>query len=118
MRKLICLLSLSLFFACESENVEDLRPDLGCDTSDVAYQKDIKAILSDNCAQSGCHLGPNGVGALDLSTYQDAKTIADNGQLLGRIRGTSGNLMPPSGALLDCDIDKISAWVNQGAPNN
>lgn len=120
MRKIICLLGMSLMFACESENLEDLREPRDCDTFDVAYQKDIKAILTDNCTGAGCHNGPNGVGALDLSTYADTKTIADNGQLVGRIKGTTGNLMPPPGSniLTDCEIELISAWVSNGAPNN
>jgi len=27
-------------------------------------------------------------------------------------------LMPPGGALSDCDISKLQAWIGQGAPNN
>ena len=118
MRKLLSLFALALLFACSSESLEDLRPEGDCDTFDVAYQKDIRALLANNCSSAGCHVGANGVGGLDLTTYADAKAIADNGNLVGRIEETTGNLMPPGAPLADCDIELIRAWVAKGAPNN
>jgi len=38
--------------------------------------------------------------------------------LVGRITGTSGAEMPPTGKLSNCEIDKIRAWVQAGAQNN
>lgn len=119
MRKIIILFLSGLFIvACNSENAEDLADPSNCDIRDVGYQDDIKALLSTNCGTAGCHGGPNGIGGLDLNTFDDAKQIAANGQLLGRVTGNSGNIMPPSGQLPQCEIDKITAWVQDGAPNN
>lgn len=120
MRKTTVLLALFALLACSKENVEDLRSEINCDTAEVSYQGELKALLTNSCAQPNCHIGPNAIGGLDLSTYEDVKQIADNGNLVGRIRGTTGNLMPPpgSGILSDCEISKISAWVDAGAANN
>lgn len=118
-------LVLVLIAACTKRNEEDLRASLDpneannkCDTTDVRYSNSIEMIISTNCAQSGCHVGPNGIGDLDLSTYEDVKRIAENGDLVGRITGTTGPIMPTSGALPDCDIEKIERWVAAGAENN
>lgn len=119
MRKIIILFLTGLFIvACNSENAEELADPSNCDIRDVGYQDDIQAILSTNCGTAGCHGGPNGIGGLDLNTFNDAKQIAANGQLLGRVTGSSGNIMPPSGQLPQCEIDKITTWVQDGAPNN
>jgi len=114
MRKISILLSLFCFaFACTSENAEDLGP---CNTADVSYQNELQAIFKANCTNVGCHGGPNGVANLDLNTYASTKRIADDGSLVDRITGV-GNLMPPGGALPDCEIDKIRSWVLDGARN-
>lgn len=117
MRKLYLLGSLALIFAaCSSENVEDLSDD--CKTREITYQSEMESLISSNCATAGCHVGPNGIGGLDLSTFNDVKQIAATGQLLGRVTGSNGNIMPPSGQLGQCEIKKITAWVQDGAPEN
>lgn len=112
---------LSLFGSCYYDNKEDLYQnfnDTNCNTDSVTYSTNISSIIGTNCAVSGCHVGPNAQNNLDLSLYAEVKSIADNNQLVGRITGTSGALMPPGGALPNCDIEKIKAWVSNGAPNN
>ena len=125
MRKLIMVGLLAFVgFSCTKENKEDLRASQtgpvqdSCITSDLTYQNSIQAILSTNCAVSGCHAGPNGIGGLDLNTYSSSQKIAADGELVGRIKNIAGPLMPPSGKLSDCDIEKIEAWIADGAPNN
>jgi len=114
-----------LSFACTKDNKEDLlagQQPLGqidsCSTDNMSYKDDIRNILTQNCATSGCHAGPNGNGGLDLNTYTSAQRIAVDGELVGRIENTNGPLMPPGGKLSACDIDKIKAWIAAGAPNN
>jgi hypothetical protein len=38
--------------------------------------------------------------------------------LVGRIEATSGAIMPPGANLGACEIEKIKAWVADGALNN
>ena len=117
MRKILTLSLFSLFvFACSNESVEDLADP--CNPAEPSYQNEIKGIVDANCATSGCHLGPNAVNNLDLSKYENLKSIAGTGQLISRITGSGGAIMPPTGKMPQCEISKISAWVQDGAPNN
>jgi hypothetical protein len=124
--KKVMILGLAGFlaYACTKDNKVDLLAEQpkeqsdSCQTVDMSYQSDIKSILTQNCASSGCHLGPNGVGGLDLSTFTSAQRIAADGEMMGRIKNTNGPLMPPGGKLSDCDIEKIQSWINDGAQNN
>lgn len=85
-----------------------------CDTVTFAYNAKVKEIINNNC--SSCHsLGSNNGFLLD---HTSLKNYASTGELVGRLKGSTGSLMPPSGKLSDCDISGIENWVNKGAPNN
>lgn len=115
------LLIIGTLSSCYYDNKEDLYKnfDTSCDTTGViSYSMELQSVFMNNCAISGCHSGPTPQSNLDLGLYADVKSIADNGNLVGRITGSSGPLMPPSGSLSACDIEKITVWVNRGANNN
>ncbi|WP_417612987.1 hypothetical protein [Owenweeksia hongkongensis] len=106
--------------SCYNDNKEDIYQNANndCDTSNVTYSATIKAIVTANCAISGCHSGTNPSANLDYTTYADLETSASNGALVNRINGR-GALMPQGGpALPECQITQIETWVNDGAPNN
>ncbi|MBM4184841.1 MAG: cytochrome c [Gemmatimonadetes bacterium] len=90
--------------------------------AEVTYAKDVASIVQNNCLV--CHR-PGGIGPMDLATYEDARRYAR------RIREQVANrLMPPyyydndigiqdlehDWRLSQEDIDKVVAWVDQGAP--
>ena len=105
---------------CYYDNKEELYQDFDkpdCETADMSYELDIKNIIESNCAVSGCHVAPIVQSGLDLSQFADVKRIADNGSLVNRITGV-GPIMPQSGPLPPCEIEKITAWVNQGSLDN
>ncbi|MDX5405392.1 MAG: hypothetical protein LPK28_07835 [Bacteroidota bacterium] len=119
------LLSISLVLAfmggCYYDNQEDLfsnYPQTNCDTSAVTYTEDISWIMDTYCVS--CHGGSAPQSGLDLSSYQGVQTAAQNGKLLDRISRPQGDalLMPPTGKMSDCNIDKVRVWVNKGAINN
>jgi hypothetical protein len=89
-----------------------------CDTSAVTFSQDIKALIGQNC--EGCHNGMSANGGLILSGHQNTAAAALNGSLIDRTTRSAGDplLMPPGGALSNCDISKLRAWIAQGAPNN
>lgn len=124
-RKLNLLLGIlpALFVcSCYYDNEEDLyknyNTDCNSDTT-ISYSGFIQPLLATECAVSGCHAGPAPAAGRDLTRYQDVKAIADNGSFAGRITGTTGALMPQGGPKLpQCDIEKIQAWISQGAPEN
>ena len=102
---------------CYKDNKETMYPTntTTCDTSNTTWSKDIKPIVDNACATSGCH---NGIasGGYDLSTYAGVKTMVTNNRFLSVIElGTM-----PKGApkLDDCSINKVRSWMNKGALQN
>lgn len=80
--------------------------------SGVSLETTIMPIIASNCAITGCH---NGSRSPDLRT---SSAIVGNAS---RIKArTSGGTMPPSGrpSLSQAQIQLISCWVDDGAPNN
>ena len=89
-----------------------------CDTTAVSYSGFIAPLFSTFCA--GCHSGGNPSGGLSLNSFNGVKAVALNGRLVGSISWSSGYQSMPQGGnkLTDCSINKIKAWINDGAPNN
>ena len=109
---------------CHYDKADLVYPSDGnCDTSHViSYSKEIVPIFSENCYH--CHGGDaaNGAGIM-LDQYDWVYTMAvDLGQLVPAIKHEPGVVPMPQDIypqkIPDCDISKIEAWVNQGAPNN
>ena len=90
----------------------------GCETTNVTYSGTIQPLLALKC--QGCHSGASPQGGLNFTAWSVVNTVAMNGRLEGAIKHQSGyTAMPPSGGMLpQCEIDMISAWVQQGAPQN
>lgn len=87
-----------------------------CDTLSVKYSTFIQPLIQSKC--QGCHSGATAQGGVDLSAYQNVKTLAQNGRLYGSVTRIS-NWMPNGGAKLDdCTLAKMKAWINAGALNN
>lgn len=101
---------------CYYDKEDLVYPKSTCDTLNMTYTKDIQSIITVNC--SGCHTGNVATG-VNLGTYAGLRTRADNGRLLDRITTTDPNRLMPKGGprLPECEISKIKAWINRGAPN-
>jgi hypothetical protein len=119
------LLAFAPFAGCYRDKADQLYPNgttgnTTCDTTNITYSGTVKAIIAQNCAISGCHDGSN-ASTYDMSDYSGLYfyCIATN-KLLGSIRHDNGYVAMPQGApkLDDCSINKITAWVNNGAYNN
>lgn len=113
--------TLALITSCYSDNKEELYKNFenaDCDTTNTKFAATIQPVIVQNCAIPGCHNTTERRSGLDLSNYTDLKTIATDGRLENRITGNPGPIMPPSGALQPCEIEKILKWVNNGAQNN
>jgi len=120
--KIVFLVALLfIFMACGGD--EDPMT-ATCDTVDMTYTDDISTIVSTSCARSGCHV--DGGEIPFLHDYASLKAEIDDrpGRLIGSIKQDDGFLPMPrissgsgeSTMLEDCKIDKIEAWVNDGAP--
>lgn len=116
---LLAGLSLLTMSGCYYDVVEELYPgDASCDTSQVTYTGDILPLLQAQCMV--CHSAAASQGNVNLEGYTQVKTYADNGKLLGSVSHASGYVAMPQGAaqLSSCNVNKIRAWINRGAPNN
>ncbi len=89
-----------------------------CDTSNVSFSANIQPLINSYC--KGCHSGSSPQGNVSLDNYNNIKTYADNGQLLGSVKWSPGYTpMPYNQPQLDtCYIKQIEIWIKNGAPNN
>ena len=103
---------------CYYDVESELYPSSECSTSDMSYQNDILPLIDVACYQ--CHDAANNFGGITLEGYAALKTFADNGQLVGVIKHESGFSPMPQGSpkLLDCEIEKVEAWIEQGTKDN
>ena len=122
MKKLLFLMSaLALLNACDYDSEEDLYGIVSCDTESISYENDIVPIIVGNCIS--CHSGDAPSASLDLTDFEaltESALNSDNNGLLNRIERAelSGGAMPTNYRLMQCEIDKISAWVAQVTLNN
>ncbi|OWY24271.1 hypothetical protein C7N43_32335 [Sphingobacteriales bacterium UPWRP_1] len=90
----------------------------GCNTVNVSYSATVKPIIQNYCG--GCHSGSAPLGGVLLTNYAQISAAALSGSLVGSLKGTAGYVPMPfqQPPLNQCYIDRIEAWVNDGAPYN
>jgi hypothetical protein len=122
MKRIVLSLAFSalLFFSCTYDAEEELYPPNGsCNTSNVTYSATVSGLLGSYGCLS-CHSGSAPEGNINLQGYTNVKAIASGGRLYGAINHSPGFHPMPEGApkMNACDINKIKAWIDAGAPNN
>lgn len=110
----LCALVLA-FFSC-GDGEEDPMVD-ECNTDNITYTNTVATIFNSTCATPGCHVGPN-TATFPLENYAQSVLAVGFGQIVDAINHASNVEPMPRGAdkLEQCDIDKITAWINAGAP--
>lgn len=111
------LILVILLTGCYYDVEEELYG--SCQPGNVTYSTTITNILVGNSCL-GCHSGSSPSGNVNLQGYQNVKAKVDDGRLLGAITHANGYAPMPQGAskLTSCDISKIRAWIDAGAPDN
>ena len=111
-----------VFTGCYYDKADQVYPQSTCDTSVVRLSVELNDIMSANCFR--CHSTANAAingGNYNLEDYNTIHGAALDGRLLSSIT-QDNKLAPPmpedGGKLSDCEIDKFTAWINRGAPNN
>ena len=100
-------------------NPDDIvDPTSNCDTTEVSYSDLIVPLIYDQCQD--CHSGEQPLGGVFLNSYEGVKKEVDNGRFYGALSwDPSYENMPQGGEKLSaCDLAKIRAWINAGAPDN
>lgn len=107
-----------LIASCYYDKEEELYGTAECSTDNVTFNETILKIIEDNCYQ--CHDSANNFGGITIEGYDNLKPYVESGALLGVIKRESGFSPMPKNEppLLECDIEKIEQWINDGAPNN
>lgn len=87
-----------------------------CIITNMSFTNNVLPIFASNC--NGCHNSTTPAGGINLTNYTGTK--ASIARLVGSISHTAGYSPMPSSAtkLSSCDINKITAWISQGAINN
>jgi hypothetical protein len=105
--------TIAVLQACYYDNEIDLYGiPTPCDTLNLSYTAEIKGIISNNCQP--CHNYASQQGNLNLEF--DSSRVANIDKIIDRISRPAGDpgLMPMSGPMPSCNIQKIKAWRNQG----
>ena len=118
MKKTEYLIGLIVFsiitFGCTKETIEK-GEDTGQIDRIVVFDPDIENIAFNYCVT--CHGGLAPSANLDLRTYQNVRSSAENGTLLNRIKDST-NPMPPGGLLNPEQRQIIAKWAEDGFPEN
>lgn len=87
----------------------------GCDTSAVSFAGQIWPMMESYC--TGCHSASAPGGGIVIAGYTDMVALAENGSLMGSVRGESAYAsMPPNQQLSDCNISLLQKWINEDFP--
>ena len=118
---LAVLVLFVVLYSCTKQNEEQLMLEHSgpvCDTLNMAYSTDILPIIQANCY--ACHGNGMVTAGISLEGYVRLKRQVDNRNLVNVINHAPGYPQMPYGLpkLSDCNIHKIEAWVNRGAPEN
>lgn len=104
---------------CYYDNEEELYQfyyaENACDTSAISFAGDIFPIIQGNCATVGCHVAGGSAPGI-FSNYAGVMDKVNNSSFENRVLIQRD--MPPNGALTDCQINLIQAWLNAGTPDN
>lgn len=114
---LLFLAMISIFLVACDDEVDP--PVDTCETADLTYTSDIASIIDESCATAGCHeMGSS--TTFEMHDYATTKAAVDFGRIIGAINHETGFIPMPfpvgSDMIAECDIDQLTAWINDGAP--
>lgn len=115
---IIALFTIILINGCYYNIEEELYPTVDCEIIDMSYQNDIAPIMEKDCY--ACHSIEANFANITVEGYENISIYVSNQKLLNSIKHQAGFSPMPKGTpkLLDCEIEKIEAWILQGAKNN
>jgi hypothetical protein len=128
-KQFFAVLAALAFAGCYNDKADQLYPEPGsggggggntCDTANISFATTIKPVLEQYCGLSGCHDAATPSAGYNLTGHAGLKLAHTNGRLLGAINHQSGFSQMPKGMakLSECNLNKITAWVNQGTLDN
>lgn len=110
---------------CASDVVE---PAEGCDVIEASYDINVKDIIDQSCAYSGCHDGAGGIGPGNYGSYNGLLQDLESGSFGSRVITQKDNPslgMPPDksvypqsqqDSLSAIQLEIITCWLQNGFP--
>ncbi|MCB0620140.1 MAG: hypothetical protein KDC32_15325, partial [Saprospiraceae bacterium] len=112
-----CLLGMSMGSCTSDQLVIPVEAD-PCEEFFPTYAADVKPIIDECCAYSGCHVSGFPFG--NFSTYENLESALANGAMYQRV--VNYRSMPPSYApgpqMTTEERTKIECWLASGYPEN
>ena len=106
-----CMFLLS---SCYYDKYENFKPKATCDSLETtSYSLHVKQIFVKHCLT--CHASSAPSGGVTLDNYEAAKAAAQSGKLLSSVTWDGNASFMPKNAgrkLEDCEIRRISNWIN------
>ncbi len=102
---ILCLIS------CEKKKAKATPKTGSCSTS---FNDNVYPIMANSCAIPGCHVSGAKMG--DFTNYDGIKPKVDNGKFYKLVIETQ--TMPIGSSLTDDEIQTLTCWISDGAPNN
>ena len=108
----------SLITSCYYDSEEELY-NCSVDAASTKYATTLAPIFTSYGCVS-CHNNGGPSGGVALENYAGVKAAVTSGRLYGAINHEPGFApMPQGGSKMNaCDIRKVKAWIDAGAPNN
>ena len=115
MKKLTVLLLLTtLMMGCANDSTDDLTV---APPTVITYEKDVRTIMNQSCATSGCHNAASNSAGLTLETYTQVRNAFETRGALNRMESAT-NSMPPQGNLPEPTLNIIRTWITNGYIEN
>jgi len=120
----ICLLAFLSFLIIQACSTDVLPPSTipdFCGSEAKSFELDVKPIILNSCAYSGCHVQGSDSG--DFTSYNGILSSLENGKINSRaleIRDMPASYAPAGKptSLTEEEIEILSCWIAQGFPDN
>ena len=110
---------LALFIGgCTNDKNELPKPADGCEinAATITWDNTVHSIIQNNCSIAGCHVSlTDGGNGIDYTAYSAVKGKITSGVFQNRVF-TLRNMPLQPVTLSSCDLSKLKAWVDNGAP--
>ena len=124
----VALIVASGFTACEYDKLPEPEiPEL-CETESVSYDDQMKNIIDNSCAYSGCHDGAGGIGPFNFTTYDGISHVFGSiRKHVIELKDDPGQGMPPNNSvysqsrkddLTEEELALFECWIDGGFPEN
>ena len=105
--------------SCTFDQLDPVDASQECLDAAPTYDGEIKALIDNTCAYSGCHVGGFGFG--DFSNYPELVPRLENGSIFERTIELQD--MPPKNAsgpseLTEEERNLLECWIQLGFPRN